>query len=160
MKTDQKGYKRIRLKPKKNRLIWMFLIVGMIPYYLTVAVFFWPDIRNLPFFRLMVFILSLPASFMYYFHVIQKPSWLSFNMFLNMFLLAYILYNKYEILLCGKYSICPNCNKSILVYERWQCEHCDNFQNKERYIFDKCQICGRFVDIFCCEHCHKEIRIR
>ena len=58
-----------------------------------------------------------------------------------------------------KYVACPNkeCDKSILVYTKWTCDHCNNVQTRERYITDKCEHCKRYLETVFCEYCEKEI---
>ena len=58
-----------------------------------------------------------------------------------------------------RYYPCPNCDKSINVYEDWQCNYCNQFQKKETFISDKCIHCGRRLGSFYCEHCHEEIKL-
>lgn len=71
----------------------------------------------------------------------------------------FIFRRKIFKLVNGDYLPCPYCNKSVKVYEKWQCPHCDNWQNSERYIIDKCDHCHRHMKSVFCEHCHKEFRI-
>ncbi len=73
-------------------------------------------------------------------------------------LIFYPSYRKrIKVIFIGKYDICPNCNQSIRIYEKWRCNFCNRLQDEERYIFEKCKHCHRRVDVFLCEHCHEEI---
>ena len=58
-----------------------------------------------------------------------------------------------------KYYNCPYCDKSILMYETWQCHHCHEIQKKPSLCFEKCQICGRYQETAVCEHCKWEFII-
>lgn len=63
--------------------------------------------------------------------------------------------------LIGIYQPCPyqDCNKSINVFVDWQCDHCNNYQGKKRFIHKACRHCGRHLFTAYCEHCHQEFRV-
>ena len=58
-----------------------------------------------------------------------------------------------------KYVVCPKCDKSILVYTKWTCDHCNNTQKKEHYITNACDHCGREIKSVFCEYCGEEINL-
>jgi len=55
------------------------------------------------------------------------------------------------------YTICPNCNKSIKIYEKWRCDYCKNSQKSEIFIMAACGHCGRHLEKVYCEHCDQKL---
>jgi hypothetical protein len=41
----------------------------------------------------------------------------------------------------------------------WQCNYCNNYQGKERYVYKSCRHCNRQLESAYCEHCHREFRL-
>lgn len=60
-----------------------------------------------------------------------------------------------------KYTVCPykECRKSVLVYGRWICKHCDSKQPKDKFVYEKCTQCGRLQNTETCESCGREFYI-
>lgn len=58
-----------------------------------------------------------------------------------------------------KYEVCPYCSKSILIKTDWQCPYCNNFQEEDRYLWERCKHCHRVLETAFCEHCHKEFKL-
>ncbi len=158
--NSDKDILKLDIKQKSNRDLFRFYFVICLPAAIAVLLYIIGIYSQNILLVGIVCILAFPTSILFYNQILQDEMWIVLHIFLLFVFINYRIYKKRENLWLSKFSVCPYCNKSILVYEKWQCDHCYNFQKKERYIFDKCQICGRFVDIFCCEHCHKEIRIR
>lgn len=73
--------------------------------------------------------------------------------------ISYPIFLKYRYLFFGKYTTCPRCEKSILVYDRWQCDSCNNIQKKDRFIYQDCAFCKKQLKRVYCEHCHGEISV-
>jgi hypothetical protein len=76
-------------------------------------------------------------------------------------LIGYKINQKFEKWRDFKYLPCPfdNCKKSVLIKLDWQCNNCNHFQGKPRYISDSCVHCKRELETVFCEHCHGEIRL-
>jgi len=73
------------------------------------------------------------------------------------FLLGFQILKRYEKRRPLRFLPCPLCDKSVKIYEDWQCDRCNNFQGTEIYISDKCAHCNRNLNTAYCEHCHGEI---
>ena len=74
--------------------------------------------------------------------------------------LVWCLFRKFKGPLNYRSCPYPDCNKSVKIYENWQCNKCNKFQEKDRYVTDKCRHCGRRLDAIFCEHCHREYKIK
>lgn len=57
-----------------------------------------------------------------------------------------------------KYAICPNCGKSTLMIDKWQCYWCNSVQPTPTSFLVKCCECERKQPTAVCEHCRKEFR--
>jgi hypothetical protein len=58
-----------------------------------------------------------------------------------------------------KYAICPNCEMSTLLIDKWQCRWCNSIQPSPVSFVEKCCECGRYQKVAYCEHCKQEFRI-
>ena len=71
--------------------------------------------------------------------------------------IPYLIFLKFRHKIFGKYATCPICEKSILVYDRWRCDYCNNVQTKDRFVYQPCTFCKKQLKRVYCEHCHGEI---
>lgn len=81
---------------------------------------------------------------------------LPFFFLLGLYIPWYIMHRN-RVKYFGKYMTCPNCKKSMLIYDRWRCNSCHNIQIKEKYIFDHCEHCRQNQLSFHCEYCDEEL---
>ncbi|HPQ42915.1 MAG TPA: hypothetical protein PKZ42_01710 [Syntrophales bacterium] len=65
----------------------------------------------------------------------------------------------YKTLLSENYLKCPYCSKSVLIKTDWQCPYCNQFQGKDKHIWESCVHCKRLLETAYCEHCHKEFKL-
>ena len=75
------------------------------------------------------------------------------------FLLARYVINPFRN---QQYYFCPydDCGKSVYVKEDWQCNHCDQHQEVERFLHLVCAKCRiAYLETAYCEHCKKEFII-
>ena len=96
------------------------------------------------------------TKFHFYFILCYYPAFINAATITLIACISFKLYRRNHPL---EYLTCPHkdCNKSLLVYENWQCEHCHNSQGKFRYITKKCTHCKRYQKSVFCEHCHREL---
>ncbi len=59
----------------------------------------------------------------------------------------------------AKYGICPHCNMSILLIDKWQCRWCNSVQPSPVSFTLKCCECKRKQVTAHCEHCRKEFSL-
>lgn len=71
---------------------------------------------------------------------------------------AWYLHSLYITNVYAKCKFVP-CSGSMLIRIDWQCSWCGNQQGKERWIFERCLYCKRYLDYFVCEHCKNKHKI-
>ncbi len=74
--------------------------------------------------------------------------------FLILALLSFMIGRKYKP---DMHQSCPVCGGRIPLFLKWQCESCNSYQKKERYIAEKCDTCGKRPETITCPECNTKV---